>query len=214
MMKRFVDISRHTFDASVSSVCWRKDTDICVVCPKCDKMGIVKTENGQRCFVCQHCFEKKVQSRFIHAHKVEEQCSHCERFFRVEIPREKHQFKVLNVDCPHCNTMISGKVKKFNQPWYDRSRYQNPTNESIFNYPLYFLDYLDDKPIWALNREHLQYLIDYIEADLREKAVVINPHTGNSFVDIKGQSYQLPKFMKLAKNRDKVLKILRRMQVN
>jgi len=207
-MKRFVDKPRYTFD---TGMWWKANNETCVVCPKCDKMGVVKYVDEQYSFTCHSCFEKKIQPN-THVHKVEEQCRHCERFFRVELSPEKHQFKVLNVNCPHCDTLNTGKVQKINKSWYNYTRYQNPKTNGILGYPLYFLDYLDDKPIWALNREHLQYLIDYIEADLREKAVVINPHTGNSFIDIKGQSYQLPKFMKLAKNREKLLKILKRLQ--
>jgi len=205
MMKRFVDKPRYIFD---TGIWWKEKNETCVVCPKCEEMGIVKFEDGQFIFICHHCSQKKVQPRLIHIHKIEEQCSHCERFFRVEIPKEKHQFKVLNVNCPHCDTLNSGKVQKSNKPWYDRTHYQKPATDIIFGYPLYFLDYLDNKPIWALNREHLQYLIDYIEADLRE-----SPREGRIPYSVKGHSYQLPKFMKLAKNRDKVLKILRQLQV-
>ena len=39
----------------------------------------------------------------------------------------------------------------------------------IFGLELWFLTSFQGKPVWALNREHLAYLIDYLSADLREK---------------------------------------------
>lgn len=201
-MKRFVDEVHYSK---------RGDLGVCVVCPNCEKMGMVKYENGEHVFKCHHCFEQKREIGFTLVHKVENQCQGCERFFRVELPKEKHQFKVLNVNCPHCNTLTPGKVQKINKTYYYGVHSWNSESNSVYGFPLYFLDYLGGKPIWALNREHLQYLIDYIEADLREKAVIICP-SGRSYRLKRGASYQLPTFMKLAKNRDKVLKILRRMQ--
>ena len=38
-----------------------------------------------------------------------------------------------------------------------------------FGLELWFLTSFQGKPVWALNREHLAYLIDYLSADLREK---------------------------------------------
>ena len=41
--------------------------------------------------------------------------------------------------------------------------------EPYFGLELWFLTSFQGKPVWALNREHLAYLIDYLSADLREK---------------------------------------------
>ena len=41
--------------------------------------------------------------------------------------------------------------------------------EPWFGLELWFLTFFRGKPVWALNREHLIYLIDYLSADLREK---------------------------------------------
>ena len=53
----------------------------------------------------------------------------------------------------------------------------------------------------ALNREHLDYLIEYLCADLRE-----DPVLGR-----RTQADELPTFMKLGKNRDKLVKLLKQM---
>jgi len=202
IVKRFVDKPRYIWDTGIA---WKERNETCVVCPSCEKMGIVRYDDGKFIFRCPHCAKRKEQSAFI---KVETSCSVCRAFFRVEIPTEKHQLKGFKVKCPYCSTLNSGKSQKIDKLIFGRARHENTAaKDLIFGYPLYFLDYLDGKPIWALNREHLQYLIDYVEADLRE-----TPINGRTFYSVKGASYQLPTFMKLAKNRDKMLKILRRMQ--
>ena len=59
------------------------------------------------------------------------------------------------------------------------------------------------KPVWALNRKHLAYLIDYLSADLREK-----PPGGPK----KTQADHLPTFLKTAKNRERIVKLLKKLQ--
>ena len=66
---------------------------------------------------------------------------------------------------------------------------------------LWFLDYFDGKPVWVLNREHLAYL----EADLRE-----NPHA--AYPVMRTQANHLPTFMKTAKNKTRIVRLLRQMQ--
>ena len=64
-------------------------------------------------------------------------------------------------------------------------------------------DLIPGKPVWALNREHLAYLIDYLSADLREKP---------SGSQKKTQADHLPTFMKTAKNRERIVKLLKKLQ--
>ena len=55
----------------------------------------------------------------------------------------------------------------------------------------------------TLNREHLAYLIGYLSADLREKPLGRAKMT---------QADHLPTFMKTAKNRERIVKLLKKMQ--
>ena len=43
--------------------------------------------------------------------------------------------------------------------------------EPFWGLKLWFLSTFQNKPVWAFNREHLAYLINYLNADLREKPV-------------------------------------------
>ena len=75
--------------------------------------------------------------------------------------------------------------------------------EPWFGLELWFLTSFQGKPVWSLNREHLAYLIDYLSADLREKPLGIPRKT---------QADHLPTFMKTAKNRERIVKLLKKMQ--
>ena len=75
--------------------------------------------------------------------------------------------------------------------------------EPYFGLELWFLTSFQGKPVWALNREHLAYLIGYLSADLREKP------PGRAKMT---QADHLPTFMKTAKNRERIVKLLRQMQ--
>ncbi len=77
-------------------------------------------------------------------------------------------------------------------------------DEPYFTHSAYSaLTSVQDKPVWALNREHLAYLIDYLSADLREKPLGRAKKT---------QADHLPTFMKTAKNRERIVKLLKKLQ--
>ena len=97
---------------------------------------------------------------------------------------------------------MSGKVHKTAEVFSYTGDIENG-KEPYLGLELWFLTFLHNKPVWALNREHLAYLIDYLSADLREKPFSIPKKT---------QADHLPTFMKTAKNRERIVKILKDMQ--
>ena len=80
---------------------------------------------------------------------------------------EKQHFSVLHVACPYCGTTMSGEVHKTAEAFSYTAEIQDG-REPYFGLELWFLTSFQGKPVWALNREHLAYLIDYLSADLRE----------------------------------------------
>lgn len=80
--------------------------------------------------------------------------------------------------------------------------------DPYFHYPLYFQANYRGKTIWALNREHLQYLIDYLSADIR----TVQSYFYKTYKTMHCQSDMLPTFMKTAKNRDGIVKLLTKLQ--
>ena len=114
----------------------------------------------------------------------------------------KQHFSVLHVACPYCGATMPGEVHKTAEAFSYIADIQNG-REPYFGLELWFLTSFQGKPVWALNREHLAYLIDYLSADLREKPLGRAKKT---------QSDSLPTFMKTAKNRERIVKLLKKMQ--
>ena len=74
--------------------------------------------------------------------------------------------------------------------------------EPYFGLELWFLTSFQGKPVWALNREHLAYLIDYLSADLREKP------SGSQ----KRLRPTISHLHETAKNRERIVKLLKKLQ--
>ena len=102
---------------------------------------------------------------------------------------------------PIAGAIMSGEVHKTAEAFSYIADIQNG-REPYFGLELWFLTSFQGKPVWALNREHLAYLIDYLSADLREKP----PGRAK-----KTQADHLPTFMKTAKNRERIVKLLKKM---
>jgi len=98
---------------------------------------------------------------------------------------------------------MQGKVEKIARGFRYIGEIQNAC-EPFFGFELWFLTYFHDNPVWALNRTHLAYLIDYLSAGLREKP------SGSKMLAT--QADHLPTFMKTAKNRNRIVKLLKNMQ--
>lgn len=112
------------------------------------------------------------------------------------------------IKCPYCEEFIMGDVT--NQRGNQALVYQEIRNaeDLYFQYPLYFQTSFRGKIIWALNREHLEYLIDYLSADLR----IVLSGSQDIYKTMHTQSEVLPSFMKLAKNQDAIIKALTTLQ--
>ena len=72
--------------------------------------------------------------------------------------KTKQHFSVLHVACPYCGTTMSGEVHKTAEAFSYIADIQNG-REPYFGLELWFLTSFQGKPVWALNREHLAYLI-------------------------------------------------------
>lgn len=94
-----------------------------------------------------------------------------------------------------------GKQVKRQINWYpDRS--SDAPVDPFFGYPLLLQFLVGGEILWAYNEQHLTHLQDYISADIRERKI----HGKWSMVT------RLPTWMKLAKNRPKVLRGLRKLE--
>ncbi|MBQ4531253.1 MAG: hypothetical protein IJA36_11725 [Lachnospiraceae bacterium] len=197
-MKRFTDEEYGKY-----SVHMVMQTGIDVKCPNCNKRGIVTRQKGIYQFVCTSC-NKSMKTEHLHyEYDVQNQCKNCGRYYRVNIKEEAEKnYPALWVECSYCGHRMPGKVQKKKKGYCGYYEQVQKGYESIFGLELWFLASFDGKPVWALNREHLAYLIEYVSAELRE-----DPILGR-----RTQADELPTFMKLGKNRDKLVKLLKQMQ--
>ena len=96
---------------------------------------------------------------------------------------------------------MSGEVHKTAEAFSYIADIQNG-REPYLGLELWFLTFFQGDTVWELNRGHLAYLIDDLSADLREKPLGSPKRT---------QSDHLPTFMKTAKNRERIVKLLKKL---
>ncbi len=200
MKKRFDDLPYSAFSAF---------SEMTVVCPRCGKAGTVRLdrERSRAVFRCGSCFFQNETTTGDHFAQVTGRCAATGRRFRVFVPKEKVRGPKKRVRCPLCGEWTVGEVtpEKPQAPVY---REVSKARDPYFGYPLYFQGEFRGRTVWALNREHLQYLIDYLSADLRAVPAGFRERTGT----MRSQADRLPAFLKSAKNREGIVKLLARLQ--
>ena len=183
-MSRIVDEPYFTYSAYNALT-----SGIQVKCPKCHGAGVVTADDDNAYFRCLSCGHRMTQDRTIYRYDVHNQCKNCGRYYRVDIEdTAKQHFPVLHVTCPYCGTTMSGEVHKTAEAFSYIGEIRDG-REPYFGLELWFLTSFQGKPVWALNREHLAYLIGYLSAGLREKP------PGRAKMT---QADHLPTFMKTA----------------
>ena len=181
-------------------------TGLCVTCPRCGGMGLVTAKDGQNRFRCTRCGRSETKELSGYRYRVQNLCPSCGRYCNVPIwDRRQQTYPMLRVSCPCCGAAMLGRVERTGQTaWYGGDGNLRRGQDPIFGFDLWFRTDFDGKPVWALNREHLAYLIGYLSADLREKPFD-NP-------GLRTQADMLPTFMKTAKNRVRLVKKLQKLQ--
>lgn len=200
-MKRYCDLPYHAFPPF---------TGVTVVCPRCGGAGTVCLEREQHraVFCCGSChFKSQAPADGDHTLAVTGQCAASGRYFRVYVPAKKVRGPRVRVKCPWCGGFVLGEVSAPKEPPPLVLGEVRQGRDPYFGYPLYFRGEFRGKLVWALNREHLQYLIDYLSADLRAAPAGHLEGSG-----MRSQSDRLPAYMKSAKNRAGIVKLLSRMQ--
>lgn len=166
----------------------------------------IAADERQAYFHCQSCGAARIKERVHYRYDVHNHCSACGRYYRVDVTDEDQEhFRMLRVSCPYCGQYMTGRVHQTAEATYYLGEIKN-AREPFFELALWFAASFDGKPVWALNREHLAYLIGYLSADLREKPAGCRRHS------TKSQADHLPTFMKTAKNRDKIVRLLKKLQ--
>ena len=185
--------------------------EIFVKCPKCDSKSSIKRNkiececgkcyNYSNVFECKKCFYKLEEPLYQYVAFGNPYCNNCFEKYEFESQVLKEKPEKYNARCPHCNFQEEWKPKVKKYILYSKID-DGLVREQTYNFPLWFQEEVNKEIFWAYNQNHIDYLERYIQAGLRERNSKINYNS--SLVS------RLPQFVKAAKNRDKLLKILKK----
>ena len=145
-------------------------------------------------------------------------CPRCAACARIA-PIDGAGLNAVRLTCPECGLVREGRSGGPSRgevhlgPMEEGRTWRDPDTREISTWP----DTPDQvvelwlrasccggEVLWAANQEHLDYLDDYLSADLRERPEAVISPMGRRWVG-KGLSWQLPDWMKAAKHRDEVV---------
>ncbi|BFM44670.1 hypothetical protein CFS9_33110 [Flavobacterium sp. CFS9] len=182
--------------------------EILVKCPKCDSKAKIKSKLSEGCecghcytkvFECKDCYLKLDSPVYQYIAYGKAHCNQCYEKYEFRSQPLKEKPNKYKTKCPHCNFQEEWKPKV--EKVLKNSKKDNGlVREHYYNLPLWFQKEVGTAIFWAYNQQHIDYLGRYIEAELRERN---NKGSGNGTV-----VSRLPKFVKEAKNREKLLKII------
>lgn len=182
--------------------------EIFVKCPKCNSKSVVKKElvTGCKCgrcytkvFECKECYYSIKERTVKYRAYVDTYCCNNEDKIKFESQLLNEKPDKIKLKCAVCNEVKEFKPKIIEVPFaFDTD--DSVARENYFNAELWYQKEFDKSIFWAYNQEHIDYLEKYIKADLRER----NNNRGYHMTMVS----RLPQFVKEAKNREKLLKIL------
>ncbi|QHT69742.1 hypothetical protein GXP67_25385 [Rhodocytophaga rosea] len=117
----------------------------------------------------------------------------------MTIPEVKTKKQAIKVKCPEC-----GDTHSYHPTYTEYIGYirYNTATDPFLGLELWYQAQFKDELFWAYNNEHLHYLEQYVVAKLRERN---NPRY-MTMVE------KLPAFIKSAKNREGLLKLINKLK--
>lgn len=174
---------------------------IAVCCPNCHEKAEVEKQSccyrGQ--LRCPNCHYQAVQGPELFDLSLQVYCNECAHRITVEIPGVKAKKLAIKVTCPTCGNVESYKPTYSLSSLYTK---RDDFTDPFFGLPLWYQESYKSNVLWAYNAEHLLYLEEYVGAKLRER----NGRISMTMVE------RLPSFIKSAKNREEILKLIERMR--
>lgn len=174
---------------------------ILVVCPDCGEDAVVKNESDyQRATLeCRHCNLKRAGlETIVFKVVVKINCPVCAHAIRFEQGNLKEKPIGVTVKCDACES--SFQMKPRTEKYCNCAvKEEGLIHDKVFGHPYYFQQDFKGKLFWARNREHLLEMENYVSSDLRRRSSY-----GARMVE------KLPTFIKEAKNREAILKILQK----
>ncbi|MDO1451284.1 hypothetical protein Q0590_33730 [Rhodocytophaga aerolata] len=174
---------------------------VLVKCPSCQNRAEVKTNKKtfQTVFHCPTCCHHYATNNTVLDMSLKVYCNSCAHRISIHMPNVTSKKQAILVRCPDC-----GDTQSY-QPTYTqhlRLLRTAQATDPFLGLELWYNAPYKDHTLWAYNYQHLEYLEQYIEAKLRER----NNRRYTTMVE------KLPQFIKSAKNREALLKVIQKLK--
>jgi phage FluMu protein Com len=175
-----------------------------VHCPACNDQAEVQVPHfldyKNAHLTCKSChFSEKMENRKRYVLTGKAKCQYCLEWLDLEIEGKKKIPRYVDIKCSGCL-----KINRVNENW--NVTYLKYHNQGIidpaFGLPLWLVGEIKGDTIWAYNLSHLKEIQSYVSSKLRER-------TTDRFKMTMVE--RLPDFIKKAKNRDEILRVLERL---
>ena len=180
-------------------------THFIVHCPKCQGKATVLPYKDSWRLTCSKCFHVELSGHWYGSMTayVSVKCRECHHLLtrRTEVDG---QWKKLKMKCENCGDECEYEASLSRHCMHD-----GLMCDTVFGLPLWLQKEFRDELFWAFNYEHLEMLEDYVKAKLRERG--ISPR--NTIRKNSSMMSRLPEFIKSAKNRNEILKLIAELQV-
>lgn len=178
--------------------------NIKVNCPKCNESAVV-SKPGKTLFEpvklhCSSCHYTKESDLVKWNSEIKVICISCSERIVIQEENVEHQRESVNVKCPHCKTSQKTNPRYTNSQVITSPVYNG--KDPFFQLPLWYTANFKGEQFWALNQDHLLDLKEYIGAKLRKR------HDGS----FSSMLERLPTWMKEAKNREALLKLIQKLE--
>ena len=191
--ERFVDENYSKYEFS---------DKVLVVCPKCQQRAEVTYDNktSNKALHCFHCHHIEKDDDVHYENTVKRRCDNCGEKIFVNIASKK-KIDSLTIKCQNCGQ--SRDYKPHATAFRTTFKGSGDATDPHYGYPLWLQGNIKGNLFWAYNGAHLNYLKQYITAKIRERAV------GETFMTMVAR---LPNFIKSAKNRPVLLKLIEKLE--
>ncbi|SFT39914.1 hypothetical protein SAMN05216474_0343 [Lishizhenia tianjinensis] len=182
--------------------------EIWVKCPKCFKAALAKTKLPQYKIPFPRGHQSACNCAYCGFHEIDENhwsgylqgflknvCGHCGSGISYATEPTKEPYIKSEITCEVCKS-----TQEYNLKWY-RYREDKPT-DPFFGFDLWLQTSIKENVLWVYNIDHLDYLMEYVNATLRED----NGRHKYSMIR------NLPHWVKSGKNRKIIVKKLSKLK--
>lgn len=173
-----------------------------IECPKCKHEAKVLSSAEYRNELktkieCPHClYRDEYKDHILYKIYVKRNCPDCGKPIFREQKNLTKPSETLRVRCSYCKYETDYKPNV--ECCHPKANLKGQKGDPFFGYALWLQTEVKGHLFWAYNREHLEEIKAFVQADLRERQSTY----------LMTMTARLPQFIKEAKNREHILKAI------